>query len=264
MRNIGRGEGESEMLTPQEVSQHAFAKASFGGYNMTMVDEFLDALTEDYTTLYKENQVLKSKMKVLVDKVEEYRATDESMRKAFLVAQKSAEDIVAKAEAERTTLVQQAEAEARAKVAGIRQELEAEQHRLAAAQAATAAYVAQVRELCKRELGYLDSLPQLTPPSAAAAESTAQEIESNVQKLVEEPVREEPLDLDKDLEELKSAPPEEDGGLYAELLELNLGRKSDGEKSRPSALEEDEESEDFSETTRRFDNLQFGKDYEIR
>ena len=38
------------MLTPQEVSEHAFAKASFGGYNMAMVDEFLDVLTADYTT----------------------------------------------------------------------------------------------------------------------------------------------------------------------------------------------------------------------
>ena len=27
------------MLTPQEVSEHAFAKAGFGGYNMAMVDE---------------------------------------------------------------------------------------------------------------------------------------------------------------------------------------------------------------------------------
>jgi len=43
------------MLTPQEVSTHSFAKASFGGYNMAMVDEFLDELTDDYTALYKEN-----------------------------------------------------------------------------------------------------------------------------------------------------------------------------------------------------------------
>ena len=35
------------MLTPQEVSEHAFAKASFGGYNMAMVDEFLDVLTAE-------------------------------------------------------------------------------------------------------------------------------------------------------------------------------------------------------------------------
>ena len=63
------------MLTPQEVAQHAFSKASFGGYNMAMVDEFLDQVTTDYTTLYKENATLKAKMKVLADKVEEYRDT---------------------------------------------------------------------------------------------------------------------------------------------------------------------------------------------
>ena len=47
------------MLTPQEVSNHAFAKAVMGGYNMAMVDEFLDELTDDYTSLYKENAALK-------------------------------------------------------------------------------------------------------------------------------------------------------------------------------------------------------------
>ena len=57
------------MLTPQEVSTHAFTKAVMGGYNMAMVDEFLDELTDDYTALYKENAALKAKLKVLVEKV---------------------------------------------------------------------------------------------------------------------------------------------------------------------------------------------------
>ena len=48
------------MLTPQEVSTHAFSKAMMGGYNMSAVDEFLDVLTDDYTALYKENAALKA------------------------------------------------------------------------------------------------------------------------------------------------------------------------------------------------------------
>ena len=60
------------MLTPQEVSSHAFPKAVMGGYNMSAVDEFLDELTDDYTTLFKENAALKAKLKVLVEKVEDY------------------------------------------------------------------------------------------------------------------------------------------------------------------------------------------------
>ena len=65
------------MLTPQEVSEKVFPKSSgFGsGYAMGAVDEFLDALTEDYTALYKENVTLKAKLKILAEKVEEYRAT---------------------------------------------------------------------------------------------------------------------------------------------------------------------------------------------
>lgn len=54
------------MLTPQEVSSRVFAKAVMGGYNMSMVDEFLDEVTRDYTSIYKENAALKAKVKTLV------------------------------------------------------------------------------------------------------------------------------------------------------------------------------------------------------
>ena len=101
------------MLTPQEVSEHAFAKASFGGYNMAMVDEFLDELTDDYTSLYKENAALKAKMKVLVDKVEEYRSTEDAMRAALLTAQKMADSMVAEAEEKKKSLLENAERSAR-------------------------------------------------------------------------------------------------------------------------------------------------------
>ena len=79
------------MFTPQEVSEKVFPKASFGGgYSMSAVDEFLDALTEDYSTLFKENVTLKAKLKVLAEKVEEYRATEDAMRSTLLTAQKVA------------------------------------------------------------------------------------------------------------------------------------------------------------------------------
>ena len=111
------------MLTPQEVSEHAFAKATFGGYNMAMVDEFLDELTEDYTALYKENASLKAKMKVLADSLEEYRATEKGMRRALLAAQQAAEEMVKDAESRKSTLVREAEADAHDKIAALRRQV---------------------------------------------------------------------------------------------------------------------------------------------
>ena len=101
------------MLTPQEVSERAFQKASFGGYNMGQVDEFLDLLTSDYTALYNENAVLKNKMKVLVEKVEEYRSTEEAMRKALMTAQKMADEMLRDAEEKAAAITANAEAEVR-------------------------------------------------------------------------------------------------------------------------------------------------------
>ena len=106
------------MFTPQEVSEKVFPKASFGGggYNMASVDEFLDALTEDYTALFKDNVTLKAKLKVLAEKVEEYRSTEEAMRQALLTAQKMAAKLVQEAQTEKEKILSDARAEAQAEI----------------------------------------------------------------------------------------------------------------------------------------------------
>ena len=73
-------------MTLQELQEKKFEKAVFGGYDMASVDDFLDALSADYEDLIKENAALKAKLKVLVDKIEEYRSVDDAMRKALLSA----------------------------------------------------------------------------------------------------------------------------------------------------------------------------------
>ena len=263
------------MLTPQEVSEHAFAKAGFGGYNMAMVDEFLDQLTEDYTTLYKENAVLKSKMKVLVDKVEEYRSTEEAMRKTLLTAQRMADEIVKEAQASKDTLVHQAEEEARARVQGLRREVEAEQLRLTAAQNATAAYVAKLKELYQHELDYLGSLSKLTPESAAPADpvdAAAEEIQATMDRIAQEeaPAPAQAEEEDDDIPQEDERP----GGLYSDLTATFVDRDGETERKikvnperRAAEMAEAKEPVDDEPTKRLsidLEHLQFGKDYEIK
>jgi len=251
------------MLTPQEVSQHAFAKANFGGYNMAMVDEFLDQLTEDYTALYKENAVLKSKMKVLVDKVEEYRATEDGMRKALLAAQRTAEEIVAEAEQKREELIHTAETEARAKIDGMRHELDSEQVRLTAAQNATTAYISKLRDLCQHEMDYISAISTLTAPVPSAADKAAQDIDSSMQRLIAEEESESPAPPESAAEAEEAAAeedfPKSESGLYAKILDLTLDHKEEKEAPQESDGEKDDSP------TRRIDfgDLKFGKDYEI-
>ena len=108
------------MLTPQEAESHVFPKASFGGYNMLQVDAFLDSLIEDYRTLYQENASLKSKMKVLVEKVEEYRATEDAMRMTLHSAQKMADAMVKEGEAKKQAAIDQIAASVEEKSKAVR------------------------------------------------------------------------------------------------------------------------------------------------
>ena len=100
------------MLTPQEIQNKKFEKAVFGGYDMSQIDDFLDEVLADYSDLYKENAALKAKMRVLVEKIDEYRAVDEQMRKALYSAQISAEKTLEEARAEADRILENARAEA--------------------------------------------------------------------------------------------------------------------------------------------------------
>ncbi len=96
------------MFTPQQIEEISFSRATFGGYDMQSVDEFLEPLTEDYITLYKENALLKSKMRVLVGKLEEYRQNEASMKDAMVNAQKACDQMVKDAESKCTQMLQDA------------------------------------------------------------------------------------------------------------------------------------------------------------
>ena len=218
------------MMTPQEVASHVFAKATFGGYNMTMVDEFLDQLTEDYTALYNDNTILKNKLKVLSDSIEEYRATDVAMRKTLLAAQQMADDMVSDAEKKKTQLELDATQEAAARKSKLEAEIAAEEFRLQQAQKATADYVMKLHALHQEELDYLSRLGQLVPPEMAQAivpEEPTIPVETASEEEVEEPTISQPL-------------------------------------QQSQKTQDDPVDDLYLDATRRFDDLQFGKDYQIK
>lgn len=170
------------MMSPQEVANRTFSKATLGGYNMAMVDSFLDQLTEDYTALYNDSAILKNKLKVLSDTVEEYRATDDAMRKTLLAAQKMADAMVADAEARKTELVHDAEEAAQQRIQQLKAEIATEEYRLQVARESTAAYVAELTRLFEGQREFLAGLNSLTA-QAVRVENTTNDIESAMSHL---------------------------------------------------------------------------------
>ena len=100
------------MITAQDIREKTFEKSTFGGYAMNEVDDFLDELAGDLAASQKETASLRSKMKVLVEKIEEYRESEDAMHLALVSAQKVAKNIQEESRAQADELLANARSEA--------------------------------------------------------------------------------------------------------------------------------------------------------
>ena len=207
------------MITAQDIREKTFEKSRMNGYDMASVDDFLEELAEDIGASQKENAVLKSKMKVLVDKIEEYRANEEALNMAILSAQKLAVQIESEARQRAAAMIEDAERQVKAKVGSIQEQTAAEERRLNDAQTATKIFLDKAKELCSEHLtrlGVIGGELQLPEEEPEAAEVEEEE---------EVPVVTDDVDIDeavRSIEEQVSRPSAPEPALDLDLSDFDL------------------------------------------
>ncbi len=221
------------MFTPQQIEQISFTRQTFGGYDMQQVDEFLEPLTEDYITLYKENALLKSKMRVLVGKLEEYRKNEASMKDAMVNAQKTCDKMVKEAEAKCTQMLSDANATAAENAKNADAMIASENARVEDAKKAAAAKIDEIQEQIRSCLQALDRIKEANRPIAAGAfdfdrHNSRTSIDVNAEAVANE--------ISQSIEALVGT---------TEDVDIKL------EPQHP-----------VSDTTGKFTNLQFGRNYD--
>ena len=176
------------MITAQDIREKTFEKARIGGYDMASVDDFLEELADDLDAAQKENAVLKSKMKVLVDKINEYRQNEEAINMSVLSAQKLAVQIEEDARTRSAAAIAEANRQVDEAVGTISQKTELEEKRLAAAQKVSTKFFDDMKKLCETQLANmekitaafaakneaLDKAPATDAPVAPAAQPAAE------------------------------------------------------------------------------------------
>ena len=161
------------MFTPQQIEQVSFSKQTFNGYDIQAVDSFLEPLTEDYITLYKENALLKSKMRILVSKLEEYRKNEASMKEAIASAQNTCDLMVKEAESKCALMLSEANLAAAESTRAAKAQMAVEEDRVEEARRTAAAQIEQLqRQLtaCLDALEYIKVNNRPTVPAAAQSE----------------------------------------------------------------------------------------------
>lgn len=229
------------MFTPQEIQEKTFVKAVFGGYDMASVDDFLEPLTEDYIALYKENAVLKSKMKILVEKLEEYRGQEDSMKKALVAAQKTSDQMLAEAEKKCAQLTAQAENVLRNKAAESQQQIAAEEERIERAKQAALNFIEVIEKDVSRHLDLLSNLKMMNLGGGRASAKAYDFEKEPVRKAAPEPASEPAHDEAQDI-----------AAEIEQNLEKVIGSEDDGDLDKTRV----------AHGPAKFNDLKFGKNYD--
>ena len=273
------------MLKPSEIKNVEFGVSVIGGYNRESVDVFIDNVFNDYEKLYNENTELAQKLKVCIEKIEEYRKDEQYLRAAIINTEKlnenalkdiqikekeieqaaknnadlivekariEAENIVATAKKEASDSIKECEKETALKIASLKAEVEAENDRLILMKKEVTDFKELVHKLYKE---HLDSLAKL-PVNIPVAKPVEPEIEDKPEPEVQPenskntPVIDEPT---------KTMEP-----VIKETKEENVQTQNTAEfvmEKKTSAVEKD--NVPFEENF-KFKGLKFGADFDIK
>ena len=101
------------MITPLDIENKKFSKQMMNGYNVDEVDEFLDQVTQDYETNYKQLALLNTKIEELNTALNHYKNIESTLQNTLVMAQSTAEEVknVAKQQADQILAEAQKQAE---------------------------------------------------------------------------------------------------------------------------------------------------------
>lgn len=86
------------MITPSQIREKKISTVESGGYDRDEVNELLLDIIESYEAIFAENKELYRKMEVLANRIEEYRADEDSIKTALITAQKMASQVTREAQ----------------------------------------------------------------------------------------------------------------------------------------------------------------------
>lgn len=146
------------MITPLDIENKTFGKQAINGYSTQEVHEFMAELLKDYERIYKENIEYKDKIAVLNQGIQHYKAIEDTLQNALVVAQGTAETVKQNARVEADNILRDAELSARKSVDEIGQKVLEKQLKLEETEKKFDVYRAKMEALLISQLELLKDM----------------------------------------------------------------------------------------------------------
>ena len=288
------------MLNPEQLREEEFEVSVLGGYKREAVDVFFKAVIDDYEKLYNDNAELIRKLKVCVNKIDEYKKDEQFLKTAIINAEKlnentlkdiesrekqaeraakeTADSIIAQAKDEAENIVKRArldseesirayEIDAARKINEIKSNVQAEEKKLELIKKEVSDFKDAMFKLYKQHLNAISKLPSVVKEHQEdiapdnSAISSEMPVHEDKNAIYAEPNDGEEKNSDVKGYKTASAPE------TSENVPVYAGNVSSSEKTAEFVIEKkqkkDSKLDEIFEHNLKYKDLKFGADFDL-
>lgn len=176
------------MFTADEIRQITFEKV-MRGYRPEDVESFMENIADEFEALEKEKKDLEEKLYLLAEKVEQYKAEEESIKTTLINAQRLGESIVSDARVKADNVIREATIKKNDIISSAYNEIEGTEEVLNRLRREVSDFKRNILSLYKTHIESLSNLPEEKTEEAVVEEEKEPEVQP-VEQVVEEVVQE--------------------------------------------------------------------------
>ena len=177
------------MFTADEIRQITFEK-TMRGYRPEDVESFMENIADEFEALEKEKRDLEEKLYLLAEKVEQYKAEEESIKTTLINAQRLGESIVSDARVKADNVIREATIKKNDIISSAYNEIEGTEEVLNRLRREVSDFKRNILSLYKTHIESLSNLPEEKTEEVAVVEEEKEPEVQPVEQVVEEVVQE--------------------------------------------------------------------------
>lgn len=162
------------MISSEDVRRVTFDRA-MRGYRCEDVDDYLKQVADSMDALSASNEELQKKLVVLAQRIEQYRAEEDTLRTTMLNAQRLGENVIREAKQKAADIIRTANMKAEDREQRAREEVELSRQELITLKREADTFKKSLLEMYRKHIKLLSKIPEYHPeddaPAALAAPS---------------------------------------------------------------------------------------------
>ncbi|EFB76681.1 DivIVA domain-containing protein [Subdoligranulum variabile] len=182
------------MISSEDVRRVTFEK-SMRGYRCDDVDDYLKQVAESMEELSAKNDDLQKKLVVLAQRIDQYRAEEDTLRTTMINAQRLGENVIREAKQKAAEIIRAANMKAEDREQRARDDVELAKQEIVTLKSEADSFKRSLMEMYRKHINLISKLPEYKKPEEeepAPAAAPAQTSSESVQTAPAEPAYTEP------------------------------------------------------------------------